>query len=79
MKDFKTNNYEIVIADSEEGLIYNVVNRGTSVVELEDTLLPRAVEVMMDLEDRLLEVVQKYDENQVEDAQADAKSTGSLH
>lgn len=59
--DYETEHYKIIVAENKEASeVYHIVNRVTGVTEYEDYLLPRAIDTLMELQDRLTEVLQKF-------------------
>jgi hypothetical protein len=60
---YKTDDYFIKVQGSNEDkevLIYVVKNRVTDVVEYEDYMLPRAIDALVQMQERLGEARSKY-------------------
>ena len=55
--EYQTNNYTIevgaIVEDGENKLIYQIVNKDTNVVEYDDFILPRTIEALTNLQDKL--------------------------
>jgi len=55
--EYQTNNYTIevgaTVEDGENKLIYQIVNKDTNVVEYDDFILPRTIEALTNLQDKL--------------------------
>jgi hypothetical protein len=67
---YDTKDYYICIEDSLEEpkqKEYKVVNKKTEVVEYSDYLLPRVIDSMIQMQDRLVEVVAKFNKSLKDD------------
>lgn len=61
--DYKTENYFIDLgSNKEDGAdIYQIINRETGVIEYDDFILPRTIEALLNLEEKLQEANRIYE------------------
>lgn len=68
IEDYQTKNYQVVLGSKEEGgeaiITYEVVNKGTGVTEYEDYLLPRVINTLSELQNRLDEAIEAFNNPQ---------------
>jgi len=53
LDDFSTNDYQVSIGEHESLAIYQIINREHGVMEYQDHLLPRVLDTLGELQERL--------------------------
>ena len=63
MEPLESPDYILVVGNSREDegtLAYHIMNKESSVIEYEDYMLPRTLDAMISMQDKLDEVMAKY-------------------
>ena len=82
---YETEHYELVIGkDDKDQAIYQVVNRATKVIEYDDYILPRSLDAMSNLEEKLVDADKVFRQAVAADTLSlvvvgDENDKGSLH
>jgi len=61
--NYNTENYSIMVGDSllhENEVAYQIVNTDTGVIEFEDNILPRTIDALLNLQNKLTEANSQF-------------------
>jgi hypothetical protein len=88
MNTYVTDDYELIVESKEEEngtvQVYRVMHKTFDVVEYEDYLLPRTIDTMLEMQERLNAVKTKYNEYgtppiQLKLVEGDTDGEGIIH